>query len=50
MSYVLEKNGFAEIPQNLIIDTDPKIILLDHQNNYIGCLNMMTMLQKISNK
>jgi len=27
------KNGFAEVSKNL--DTDLKIILLDHQNNYV---------------
>jgi len=31
------KNNFAEESQNLgIMDTDLKIILLDHQNNYVG--------------
>jgi len=31
---VYGKNGFAEISKNL--DTNLKIILLDHQNNYVS--------------
>jgi len=34
---VHEKNGFAKVSKNL--DADLKIILLDHENNYVGRLN-----------
>ena len=34
----MERTNFAKISKNL--DTDPEIILLDHQNNYIRNSNM----------
>jgi len=30
-----EKNDFAEGPK-ILLDTDLKIIMLDHQNNFVG--------------
>jgi len=34
------KNSSAEVPKNLLqLDTDLKIILLDHQNNYVESSN-----------
>jgi len=39
-----KKNGFAEISKNL--DTDLKIIILDHQNNYVK-RSIIIMLKKI---
>jgi len=45
------KNGFVEIFTNLA--TDLKIILLDHQNNYVGelewqnfCAALLIMLER----
>jgi len=40
------KNDFAE-GFKILQDTDMKIILLDHQNNFVGTLKKKTMLQKI---
>jgi len=39
------KNDFAE-KYKILLDTDLKIILLNHQNNFVGSLKIMT-LQKI---
>ena len=36
-SFVFEKNDFDEVSKNLA--TNLKIILLDYQNNYLGCIN-----------
>jgi len=44
MQYVHKKNYFAEISKNL--DTDLKIILLNHQNNYVGNLRVMSNAAK----
>jgi len=35
------KNDFAE-GSKILLDTDLKIILLDHQNNFIGTLKIMS--------
>jgi len=40
------KNDFAE-GFEILLDTDLKIILLDHQNNFVGTLKKKVMLQKI---
>jgi len=42
--YYTEKKKFNE-GSKILLDTDLKIILLDHQNNFIGTLKLM--LQKI---
>jgi len=34
------KNRFAEVSKSLALDTDLKIILLDHQNNYVERLSV----------
>jgi len=34
------KNNFAELSQ-ILLDTDLKIILLDHQNNFVGKINSL---------
>jgi len=39
----LEKNDFIEISKNLTRYTDLKIILLDHQNNYVKNLIMINI-------
>jgi len=39
-----EKNDFAE--RSKILDTDQKIILLDHQNNFVGTLTVMSNAAK----
>jgi len=39
------KNDFAE-GSKILLDTDLKIILLGHQNNFVGTLQV-AMLQKI---
>jgi len=41
-----KKNNFAKISKNL--DTDLKIILLAHQNNYIGNSSIMSNAAKSS--
>jgi len=38
-----KKNNFAKVSKNLA--TDLKIILLDYQNNYIGCLSWLLKCQ-----
>jgi len=35
------KNDFAE-ESKILLDTDPKIILLDRQNNFVGTLKIMS--------
>jgi len=35
------KNDFAERSE-ILLDTDLKIILLDHQNNFVGTLKIMS--------
>jgi len=35
------KNDFAE-RSKILLDTDLKIILLDHQNNFVGTLKIMS--------
>jgi len=40
------KNDFAE-GSKILVDTDPKIILLNHQNNFVGTLKSNAMLQKV---
>jgi len=39
------KNDFAE-GSKILLDTDLKIILLDHQNNFIGILKIMSNVAK----
>jgi len=36
-----EKNDFTE-GSKILLDIDQKIILLDHQNNYVGILKIMS--------
>ena len=31
----LERKGFVQVSKNLTLDTDLKVILLDHKNNYV---------------
>jgi len=35
------KNDFAELPKNLAKYRSENYTVLDHQNNYIGCLNWL---------
>jgi len=37
-----EKNNFAEGPK-IWLDTDLKIIMSDHQNNFVGILEIMSI-------
>jgi len=39
------KNDFAE-GSKILLDTDLKIILLDHQNNFIGALKIISNVAK----
>jgi len=39
------KNDFAE-KFKILLDTDQKIILLDHQNNFVGTLKIMNNAAK----
>jgi len=43
--YVHGKNNFAE-KSKILLDTDLKIILLDHQNNCVGILKIMSNAAK----
>jgi len=38
-------NGFAKVFKNL--DTEPKIILLEHQNNYSKTLKLIARMSKL---
>jgi len=40
-----KRNDFAEISK-ILLDTDLKIILLDHQNNFVKILKMMSNVAK----
>jgi len=44
--HLRKKNDFAE-GSKILLDTDLKIILLNHQNNFVETLKKKTMLQKI---
>jgi len=46
---VHRKNGFVEISKNLAQYTDLKIILLNHQNNYVERLNINDKVAKSFN-
>jgi len=39
------KSDFAE-GSKILLDTDQKIILLDHQNNFVGTLKIMSNVAK----
>jgi len=39
--FLHEKNDFIE-GSKILLDTDLKIILLDHQNNFVGTLKIMS--------
>jgi len=41
VKYCYGKNNFAE-GSKILLDTDLKIILLDHQNNFVGILKVMS--------
>jgi len=41
LHYVLGKNNFVE-GAKILLDTDQKIIWLDHQNNFVGTLKIMS--------
>jgi len=37
------ESDFAE-ESKILLDTDPKIILLDHQNNFVGTLKIISKI------
>jgi len=43
--YIHRKNDFAE-GSKILLDTDLKIILLDHQNNFVETLKIMSNAPK----
>jgi len=43
--FLHEKNDFAE-RSKILLDTDLKIILLDHQNNFVDLKNMSNAAKK----
>ena len=48
-SFLCIKRTNTELSKNLAyIDTGLKIILMYHQDNYIECLYVMTILQKVT--
>jgi len=44
-TYIYGKNDFAE-ESKIYLNTDLKIILLDHQNNFVGILKIMSNAAK----
>jgi len=49
MNYLdlLEKNDFAK-GSKILLDTDLKIILLDHQNNFVGILKYDDIMNNVA--
>jgi len=45
LTRIYEKNDFAK-RSKILLDTDLKIILLDHQNNFVGTLKVMSNAAK----
>jgi len=43
---IIIKNNFVK-GFKILLDTDLKIILLDHQNNFVGVLKIMSNIAKI---